>query len=172
MASSGTSLYSSVTLSSDLHMSGRRFSFVVIKDSTEPLSNQRAISSNSISHSDMVVASRSNDAMIDGLRGLKVSLEYLIRRLIAGTMRNACFELLSSLRGGRAAVEAAGMIRETRVADRYGLACASAGTSCSGSSRFMPAGIRLGRYSSTPPCCTEVSAVLRLAAARKVTKGN
>lgn len=113
----------------------------------------------------------SNEAIIVGFVGELFGLEYLTRALMAGYTLIAWREMFLRGRIISLATKPAGATRDTLRAESRGLTPPSDGSPPKDSSKFMPDGTWLGRYSSFRISVCTWSTGLRFAEAANTTDG-
>lgn len=113
----------------------------------------------------------SNEAIIVGVVGDVVGLEYFTRALMAGYTLKAWREMFLRDRIISLATRPAGATRDTLRAESRGLIAPRDGSPLNDSSRFIPDGTWLGRYSSFKISVCTCSTGLRFAVAQNTTDG-
>ena len=117
------------------------------------------------------VISTSSNAITEGVAGEELGREYLTRALIAGYTLIDCREIFLNGLIISLAASVAGATRDTLRAESRGLTPPRDKSSLKDSSKFMPDGTWLGRYSSRSRSVWICSAGLRLAVAENITEG-
>jgi hypothetical protein len=169
--SSGVTRYRKVRSSCGRLFIGNFIPEAVLRSSTLPPGRLSSTLDTTISQFAYGVMSISKEAMIVGFVGEVFGLEYLTRALMAGYTLMAWRDMFLRGRIISLATRPDGATRETLRAESRGLTPPSEGSPPNDSSRFMPEGTWLGRYSSFKISDCTWSTGFRLAVAENTMDG-